>query len=349
LPNFNPQLLRSLQSDDVDTAGPFPTQRSPSLFGSPESVQSILPRIGLTKRKLRTLETIQIVREEREQRKQQLAFNARPFVLCGIPLRRPNRNQLAYTRRNGHFSLSIVAHPEYGVPYGQDRLIPIWVATLALRQKSRAIRFRYLTEFLHYFGLPTTGPYYKRTAAAFQRVFGATIFFGTEDRRQPQAILDWTRFHFFDQIKLWFNREAGKSSQPHTECANVITLSEAFFSEIQNHPIPLERRVVAALSNSPGALDLYAWLSWKAWRVTNSPVHVPLFGPQGLAQQLGTVNYARARAFREKIETWLIQVQVWWPVCPAFISANGRFLTIRPQRTLLAVRPVEDPVNSSPR
>src|SRR5215472_17791511 len=82
----------------------------------PASLQSLLPSIGLTKRKLRYLEAIQLVREQRETRQQQLAYNARPFVLCGIPLRRPPKDQLAYTRRNGKFFLDITGHPQFGLP-----------------------------------------------------------------------------------------------------------------------------------------------------------------------------------------------------------------------------------------
>ena len=32
--------------------------------------------------------------------------------------------------------------PTLGLPFGQDRLIPLWVATLAVRQKSKTILFR---------------------------------------------------------------------------------------------------------------------------------------------------------------------------------------------------------------
>ncbi|MDE3180908.1 MAG: replication initiator protein A [Acidobacteriota bacterium] len=312
-------------------------------------LQSLLPSIGLTKRKLKTLETIQIVREERDQRKQDLAFNARPFVMCGLPLRRPEHSQLAYTRRNGRFSLTIVAHPEFGLPYGQDRLIPIWVATLALRQKSRVVRFRYLMEFLDYFDLPTTGFYYKRIACAFQRIFGATIFFGTEEHRDQHVFLDWARFHFFDQIRLWYSRDGNPKPAPEGEFQNTITLSDAFFAEIQKHGIPIERRVVAALSNAPGTLDFYTWLVWKCWATKNGTVRIPLFGCNGLAQQLGTAEYARDRSFREKINTWLKHVRLWWPACPARLAPDGRCLTISPQRQAHAISAVENPVNSCPR
>ena len=80
------------------------------------SVDSILPRIGITKQAVKKLEAIQMVREQRENHKQSIAFHARPFVLCGIPLRRPPAGELLHRRQNGKFYLEIVAHPTFGLP-----------------------------------------------------------------------------------------------------------------------------------------------------------------------------------------------------------------------------------------
>jgi hypothetical protein len=79
------------------------------------SLQSVLPAIGLTKRKIKKLDAICMVREEHRNGKQELSYHARPFVLCGIPLRRPPIAQLTHTRRNGKFALDIVGHPRYGL------------------------------------------------------------------------------------------------------------------------------------------------------------------------------------------------------------------------------------------
>jgi len=105
----------------------------------------------VSKRRLRQLDSIQLAREQRTQGKQELAFHARPFVLCGLPLRRPQSGQLTHTRRNGKFFLQIAAHPEFGLPFGQERLIPIWVATLAVQQKSRTIHFQTALQMLDFF------------------------------------------------------------------------------------------------------------------------------------------------------------------------------------------------------
>src|SRR5439155_12920495 len=104
-------------------------------------IQSMLPSIGFSKRTLKKLSSICLVRKERLNSRQELAYHARPFVLCGIPLRRPPTHQLTHTRRKGHFLLEIIGHPRFGLPFGQDRLIPVWVATLAVLQGSRTVHF----------------------------------------------------------------------------------------------------------------------------------------------------------------------------------------------------------------
>jgi hypothetical protein len=58
-----------------------------------------------------------------------------------MPLKRPPVGTLIHRRRNGRFFLQIHGHAEYGLPFGQDRLVAIWAATQAVRQRSRIVRF----------------------------------------------------------------------------------------------------------------------------------------------------------------------------------------------------------------
>ena len=90
-------------------------------------------------------------------------------------------------------------HYETPVPFGQDRLIPIWVATLALRQKSRIVHFQSVSELLGFLQPFKDGYHYRRLVEAFKRIFASTIFFGTEDRPTSSRLIDWTRFHFLDR------------------------------------------------------------------------------------------------------------------------------------------------------
>ena len=41
------------------------------------------------------------------QKNQNLCFSSRPFVLCGLPVRRLPSDQLLYERRNGKFVLQV--------------------------------------------------------------------------------------------------------------------------------------------------------------------------------------------------------------------------------------------------
>ncbi len=111
------------------------------------------PELFISKKSMGKVQSIECVRLKRETARQNLGFSSRPFVLCGLPVRKPPDGQLVYERRNGKFVLQITGHPEFGVPYGQDRIVPIFLATLAVRQKRQTIRFKTAAEMLETFGM----------------------------------------------------------------------------------------------------------------------------------------------------------------------------------------------------
>jgi hypothetical protein len=60
---------------------------------------------------------------------------------------------LIHERRNGRFLLQVTGHPHYGLPWGQDRLVPIFLATLATRQQSATVTFPSAAAMLDTFGI----------------------------------------------------------------------------------------------------------------------------------------------------------------------------------------------------
>ncbi len=290
--------------------------------------------IFVSRRRWRKLAGFEVVTMKRDEGRQDLAFNSRPFVLCGLPIRRPAKTVLEYTRQNGRFFLNITGHPRFGLPFGQDRLIPIWVATLALRQGDRVIRFETASQILDTFGLAKDGKTYRRLVEGFKRVFAATIFFGTEQQRDQAVFVDWGRFHFFDRMQVWFTRQVEQRSLPAEDFQNVIVLSEQFWKEIQAHPIPVDLHVVRALADSPGNLDFYMWLAWRCWTASEPEERIPLFGEAGLVHQLGTPDYTRERRFRQRVGQWVRIVRALWPQCPALLAPDKEHLLIRPSRAI---------------
>lgn len=77
--------------------------------------------------------------DQARQHNQDLCFSSRPFVLCGLPVRRlsKNRRTSSFTRGGMGSSSFRSGHPEVGVPFGQDRPVPIFLATVAVQQKTQ--------------------------------------------------------------------------------------------------------------------------------------------------------------------------------------------------------------------
>ena len=249
----------------------------------------------ISKQKMKKAEGICLVREKREAGCQTLGFTSRPFVLCGLPIRRPPTGQLLLERRNGHFTLQITGHPQFGLPFGQDRLVPIFLATLAVRQQSPVVRFESAAELLDTFGLAKGGKEYRRLVSAFERIFGATIFFGTDTGRASAKVVHRARFNFLSKAQIWYDRDPAQIALSE-EFANVIVLSDEFYREISAHPIPADLDAVKVLAAAPAVLDLFVWLTYRCFSA-KGPDQIPLFGNFGLAQQLGCVEYSRPRRF----------------------------------------------------
>ena len=305
-----------------------------------ESEDSVLdPTAGafrISKQKVRQAEAVQMVREKRETAGQNVGFASRPFVLCGLPVKRPAFGTLLHERRNGKFVLQVTGHPDYGLPWGQDRLVPIFLATLAIRQQSQIITFASAAEMLDIFGMQQGGAQYRRLIAAFKRVFGATIFFGTDVQRERASVIHQSRFNFMSEARIWYARHSGQPTLPG-DCRNTIVLSPEFFREVMDHPIPTDLTAAKALSCAPAALDLFTWLSYRCFGAKAEEA-VPLFGEYGLSNQLGNRDYARPRKFREKLESWLNLVRVMWPTCPARIAESGSHLLIGHATSVLAAQ-----------
>jgi hypothetical protein len=273
---------------------------------------------------------IEVVRRRLDDQVQDVSFGARPFILCGLPIRRLPSQTLKYSRRNGRFFLEIVGHPDYGVPFGQDRLVLLWLATVAVRQRSPVVRFGSAAEILAEWGMQTNGAHYRRLQDAFRRVFASTIFFGTKEELREARVWDCSCGHFLDRMRLWFGKDGSIAG---AKAENIVTLSPAFWDELSSHPIPVDTEVVRSLANNPGCLDLYTWLTWRCYGARDTQ-RIPLFGPTGLASQLGVQEYARERKFRERVRKWLELVHLCWPECPAAVTKNGSFLELQPRMAL---------------
>lgn len=292
------------------------------------------------KRQVRRKGHFEVANKQRVAGKQELAYNSRPFVLCSLPVRKPPAAVLEYVRTNGRFLLKLTGDQEYGLPFGQDRLILIWVATLAVKQNSRTVSFRSAAELLRAFNLPLDGKTYKRIVEGFKRIATSKITFRTDESNGPARPWEIYNLNFFSRVRLWYKTgdNVEQETLPDDQFANVVKLSEEFWEEIQNHKIPIELPAIRALADSPANLDLYCWIVWRCWTASKSanlagvPTRIPLESLQG---QLGVSERRCIRGFRWQMRDWLKKIENAWPACPAHLSKDGDYLEIEPGRAII--------------
>jgi hypothetical protein len=111
------------------------------------------------------------------------------------------------------------------------------------------------------FGLHTGGKEYRRLIAAFERIFGGTIF-GTGTLTETARVVQRSRFNFMSEAQIWYSRDPDQRPLS-ADFENVIVLSDEFYQEIVEHPVPNDLEAVKVLAAAPAVLDLYMWLSYR--------------------------------------------------------------------------------------
>jgi hypothetical protein len=188
-----------------------------------------------------------------------LGFMAKILVQTTLPHRAQPGKQ--YTRSDGDVTLSITDLGGAGLPYGAyPRLILIWMTTEALRTGDRKLELgRSLSTFMGQLGLQCTGGHWgtiSRFRGQMERLFGAAISTRWRRHQGGQSHAGGSNLVLAEEFDLWWTPQKlpraglGQSS---------VTLSQKFFEQLIEAPVPLDLRAIKALKRSPLSLDLYAW------------------------------------------------------------------------------------------
>jgi Replication initiator protein A len=183
-----------------------------------------------------------------------------------------------------------IGMPKHGLPFGQDRIVPIYLATLAVRQQSQTIRFRTAAEMLETFDMHKGGKEYRRLVAAFERIFGATIFFGTDGFRGHATVVQRSRFSFFREAQIWYGREPDQYPLSD-QFENVIVLSDEFYREVTAHPIPADLELALSTAIASGRCSKTGFQT-----MTTTSTVQPLVGN---VAEMGMSLWESDRAFSE--------------------------------------------------
>lgn len=279
----------------------------------------------ITKSVERILAEAVSIEEEAAKEAGALGFMARAMVQATLPHRDPKT--FAFERRNGNYTLTMLAPPRIGLPYGTiPRLLLAWMSTEAVRTKeSTLILGDSLSDFMDKLGLCRSGGTrgdITRLREQMRRLFASTVscIYSDKDRDVGMG------FQLVEEYNLWWHPQ-----QPDQAglWESSLTMSKKFFDEITQSPVPIDMRALKALRRSPLALDLYVWLTYRmSYLKDMTVIPWPL-----LAAQFGA-DYGRERAFKEAFGEALQKVLTVYSVAKAEPTPRG--LQLKPSRPHIA-------------
>jgi len=240
------------------------------------------------------------------------AYMARELVQCTLPHRNPGEVP-TWSRKNGNLVLTIQAGYKLdkktgnrvfiGHPYGTiPRLLLFWMVSEAVRTKSPRLELgSSLNEFMRELGLtPSSVGAGKRSDATrlknqMERLFNAFISFDGEITKAGRTGTARLNMVVARKTMFWWSE---KEPEQGSLFQSYIELGEDFYEAITAAPVPVDIRALRALKQSPLALDLYAWLTYTAFRAHKSgeAIFVPW---EQLHNQMGG-EYSDIEDFRKK-------------------------------------------------
>jgi hypothetical protein len=266
----------------------------------------------------------------------QMAFMSKCFIQATLPHSDPGDVPL-WGRRNGNYSLTIQPHfvfdeegkpKSLGIPYGSiPRLILAWTNAEVVKTKSQELILgKSLADFMEKIGFDSaTGGKngsITRLKTQSMRLFSSTVsltYQGEEGIDISNALLAKRSVFFWDakqpsQQALWESK---------------VVLSDEFFKILAEAPVPLDWRVLKALKQSPMALDLYVWLSYRMYSL-RKPQKIRW---EALATQFGS-EYKSVRHFKSKVREHFRKIySIWNTLNVDFSCEDG--VELRPSPLLI--------------
>lgn len=250
----------------------------------------------------------------------QLGFMPRVLVQTTMPYR--DTGQQFYKRTNGKFSLAIMS--PHGVPFGSvPRHLVAYLASAAVKTKSPEISLgNSQNDFFRLLGMATAGGDQKRRAKEqCKRFFSAVLSLTVETEKNETALANVM------VAKRAFLAWNPRQPEQRSLWDSTIMLTNEFFDECVKHPVPIDLRVISALSPSPMAIDVYTWLSWRisiCTRISTIPWEL-------LIRQFGSKEGTARRTFVRHFERALKLVETatgasWTPS----ITVDDDGLTVFP-------------------
>lgn len=274
-----------------------------------------------------------------------LGFIARAMILATLPHRDPGDIPV-WGRTNGDFSLLI--QPGYrkdpnsdemvcvGFPYGtKPRLFLAWISTEAVKTQNRILVLGdSLSDFMRdvgYSGSLSGGKNGSMTLMRDQMIRTLSARFQwsySEQKRDGGGGLQ-----IADNYDLWWLPQKAEQAGLWQ---STIELSEKFFDEIKNNPVPIDMRAMKALRSSPLCLDIYLWLTYRNSYLSR-PTQIPWIS---LMRQFGS-GYRDVKQFKFQFEQAMRKVLTVYTTARVEFSTEALILKPSPTHIPMASKIVK--------
>lgn len=262
-----------------------------------------------------------------------IGYMARVLVQATLPHKASK--EISFKRENGAFELTIVS--PIGLPYGSvPRLLLSWMTTEAVRTRSPVLILgSSLSAFMAELDLGRHGgrngdiTRFKNQA---ERLFSSMISCRYKDDEQTHG----KGFTITDEFHLWW-----KPKEPNQLplWQSNVTLSQKFFEQIIERPVPIDMDALMKLKRSPMALDIYFWLTYRL-----SYLHKDTVIPWPLLQKQFGADYAQDTEgqynFKRNFLKHLKNVATIYDKAKVFDVENG--LLLKPSPPHVARRLIPD-------
>lgn len=228
-----------------------------------------------------------------------------PRLLVQTTMPYKDTNSQVYKRENGNVTMTMFSSE--GVPFGSiPRFMTAWIATEAVRTNDTVLDLgKSQNQFLTKLGLRHDGKDVRRLHEQSKRYFNTLLNIKVDVPTAGQigygnilvasdAFLAWNP-NRPDQDSLW---------------SSTLTLTSEFKRACTEGAIPIDMRVLNALSRSPLAMDIYMVLTWRVY-IARKITTVPW---ERLQLQFGGTETQRMTHFRQGFMRALSQVlEIWKP------------------------------------
>lgn len=279
---------------------------------------------------------VDIVRRFYEADSSDAGISYAGFCILNLPRRRRDGDLSSWERtlHRPDFSCSLSVEPgklmvegqnrTFGVPFGSAaRILLIYMQREALLNRSRQIELgSSMYGWLKHVGFHVGGSDYRRVRDQLLRIAACSLRFTWGEKNAKGDTLTAFKKDTIVESGVLVMTERGDQRQ-YPIWQDHIVLSNSFYEEIVRRPVPVDLAAIAALNQSPFALDVYCWLAYRLHVLERET----LCAWGSLKEQFGP-DYSRARQFREAFREAIEAALCAYP--GARVTIDDRGVTLHP-------------------